>query len=91
MKGENHPMFGVKGKNHPNYGKHHSDETRKLMSEKARGENSSNSTLTEKNIIEIWKYLNEGILTHKEIAEKFGITKGTISKIKTGRTWKHIK
>jgi len=84
-----------KGKNNPNYGKHPSEETIKKISEKAKdkykGENNPSSILTEKNIIEIWKHINEGILTQKEIAEKFGVGHQTISDIKRGRTWKHIK
>ena len=37
--GENNPMYGRTGENNPMYGKHHSEETRKKMSESHMGEN----------------------------------------------------
>ena len=84
------------------YGKHHLKETKNLMSEtrkekfknkelNLKGENNSQSILTEKDVIKIWKYLNEGILNQKEIARKFGINRSTISNIKLGKRWNHIK
>jgi hypothetical protein len=36
-KGENNPSYGKRGKNSPLYGKSHSEETKKKMSEKAKG------------------------------------------------------
>ena len=84
-------LRNFKGENNPNYGKHPSNETRKLMSEKLRGENHPQSILTEKDVIKIWKYLEEGILTQKQIAEKFGVKQSIISAIKLGQKWKHIK
>jgi len=56
-----------------------------------KGENHPNSTLTEKDVIEMWRYLNEGILTQREIAKKFGVHQTIISDIKTGKRWKHIR
>lgn len=64
---------------------------KELQSEKKKGENNSQSILTEKDVIKIWNYLNEGILFQREIGEKFGVSNITISKIKTGKTWKHLK
>ena len=85
----------MKGENNPNYGKHPSEESNRKQSEKMKGkfcgENNPRSTLTEKKVIEIWKDLNEGILSQKEIAEKFGVDPTTISNIKTGRTWNYLK
>ena len=91
-KGENNSMFGI----------HHTEETKRKQSETRKelfrieklnnkGENNPHSTLTEKKVIEIWKDLNEGILSQKEIAEKFGVDPTTISNIKTGRTWNYLK
>jgi len=88
--------------NHYLFGKHPSDETRKKISKKLKekfksgelinlkGENHPNSILKEKDVIEIWKDLNEGILTQKEISEKFGVSRLTISAIKNNKIWKHI-
>jgi len=78
------------GENNPFYGKHHSEETKRKQSEKMKGENNSRSILIEKDVVEIWRYLNEGVLTQKEIAEKFGVSRLTISAIKTGRNWNHV-
>jgi len=84
----------MKGKNNPMFGKYRTEESKKKQSEKMkgkyRGENSSNSILTKKGIIEIKKLLEKEILTQKEIAEKFGVKQSTISNIKTGRTWSHV-
>jgi len=79
-----------KGENHPMFGKHHTEKAKRKQSEKMRGENSSNSILTEKDAIEILGDLNERKLTQKEIAEKFGVKQSTISNIKNKRRWKHI-
>jgi len=82
---ENHADF--KGEKHPMFGKHHSEKTKELK----RGENNPNSILTEQNVIEIRIDLNEEILTQKEIGEKFGVCRKTISLIKHRKLWKHIK
>ena len=39
--GENHPLHGVRGKENPNYGSKRSEETRRKISEKARGRDSA--------------------------------------------------
>jgi len=79
-----------------------SEETRQLMSEKKKGEantnygkdfsgeNGPNSVLKEQDVIEIRIDLKEGLLTQKEIGEKFGVSHHTISDIKRRKTWKHI-
>jgi len=65
-----------------------SEETKNKQSEKKKGENAPNSTLTEQDIILIKIDLCGGLLTQREIAKKFGVDKSTISSIKTGKTWK---
>ena len=67
-----------KGENNPMYGKDFS------------GENGPNHTLTEKDVIQIKKYLSEGILTQKEIGEKFNVSPMTISNIKLRKSWKYV-
>ena len=95
-------MIPMKGQNHPFYGKKHLEEERKKQSEtrkelfrigklNLKGEKNPRSKLTDKKVIKIWKYINEGILTQKEIGEIFSVHSKTISKIKTRKTWKHIK
>lgn len=118
-KGERHPFFGkhhseeskkkmsekLKGKfsgeNNPNFGKistffgkHHTTESKKKQSEIKKeiyvGENNPNSILIEKSVIEIWKYLNSGIFSQKEVGKKFCVDQTTISNIKTGKTWYYL-
>jgi len=84
-------------------GEHHSKETITKISESRkekfksgelkilRGENSTNHKLTEEQVIQIKLLLKEGILTQQEIADMFGVSQLTISAIKTGRSWSHIK
>jgi len=54
-----------------------------------RGEEQSSHILTDKDIPVIREMVREGFLL-REIAEKFGVTPQTISKIKNRRTWTHI-
>ena len=56
-----------------------------------KGENHPRSILKEKDVIEIRIDLSEGILSQREIGEKFGVNQTTISCIKHKRIWKHIK
>ena len=53
-----------------------------------KGELNPNSKLTEKDVIEIRIDLKEGILTQKEIGEKFGVSQVTISRIKLNKNWR---
>lgn len=63
-----------------------SDEERNIQI----GENQHNSKLKEYEVVEIKKMLNIGIGITK-IALKFNVHKNTISNIKRGVNWKHIK
>jgi len=54
------------------------------------GEKSLSSKLTNAQVVEIKKQLNEGILSMYRIAKNFGVHKVTIFDIKYGNTWKHI-
>ncbi len=85
---ENHADFS--GENGPFYKKTHSKESRKKMSESKSGENHPNSKLLEKNVVEIKELLKEKV-TQKKIAEIYGVSLSTISRINTGENWKHIK
>jgi predicted XRE-type DNA-binding protein len=97
-KGKNNPMFG---KHHSektketmsekHIGKHHSEETKLKISEKQKGESSPNHKLTEEQVIQIKLLLKEGILTQQEIADIFGVSQMTISRIKNEKRWKYIK
>ena len=73
-----HNSFHNKNENHPMFG-----------SERL-GEKSGNHKLKNFDIIEIRRLSDEGILTQKEIAKMFGVSRVTISNIKNRKYWKHI-
>lgn len=79
--GENHPFFGKK---RPDVSKRISGENNPMFK---IGENNPQAILTERNIVEIWKYLNKGDLIQKEIGLLFGVNQRTISNIKNGKSW----
>jgi len=75
-------------------GKYHSEKTRKKISENhsnTKGENNPNHKLTEEQVIQIKLLLKDGKLTHKEIADIFGVSRITISCIKNNKIWSYIK
>jgi len=83
-------------------GKHHTNNTKniisKTMKEKfknkelnLKGENHPRHKLTEEQVIQIKLLLKEGILTQQEIADMFCVSQMTISYIKRGKHWNHIK
>jgi len=76
--GSNNPNFGVNkriGKNATFYGKHHTKESKKLLS-------VARIKISDKVIIDIRVHLNEGILSQKVISKKFGVSEMTVSRIK---------
>ena len=54
-----------------------------------RGSECSISVLNEESVVEI-KYMFLKGLTNQDIAEIFGVARGTISKIRQKKTWKHV-
>lgn len=54
------------------------------------GESHGSAKLTNDNVREIRRLLQEGQLFQREIAEQFGVARSLISLIKTGRAWKHL-
>jgi len=52
-------------------------------------ERHNTAKLTEEDVYLIKGLIHHG-LTHKEIAEKFEVTKGCISRISCGQIWKHV-
>ena len=61
-----------------------------LFREVARGENVKNSKLRTSDIIEIRTLMREG-LSNPIIAGNYNVLKGTISKIKANKLWKHVQ
>lgn len=56
---------------------------------RGRGEKNGQAVLTEKDVIEIRKKLHDGI-SLSVIGKAHGVTKAAVSKIRTGRTWRHL-
>ena len=88
MSGIKNPMFNVHryGTENTFYGKHHSEDTKKILSYQKRGDKNPRSKLTKENIIEIIKLLTNKF-TCKKIAEKFKVSLSTIYLIKNKRSW----
>lgn len=56
-----------------------------------KGENHPQAILTKKDVLDIKKKLAEGILLQREIAKEYNIAQTTVSGIKRGTTWTHLK
>ena len=97
VSGDKNPMFG---KTHDDTikenlrkiktGLKHSIETRQKQSEKAKGNNNSNSKLNNDIVAEIRKEYANGKKAD-DLAKKYGVNKPCIWKIIHNYTWKHIK
>ena len=55
-----------------------------------RGESHNMAKLSDQYVLEILDLLKEGKLTQGEIAEIYGVCKGSISNINCGRTWQDL-
>lgn len=56
---------------------------------RGRGEKNGEAVLTEAKVIEIHKHLRDGTPL-SVIAKMYAVSKPAVSKIRTGRTWKHL-
>jgi group I intron endonuclease len=89
-KNRSNALKKYKGENHNWFGQHHKEETKKILSDLNIGENNKMAKLTEVDIIKIREFLNKKE-TQRKISKMFNVTQTTISKIKLGKVWKHIK
>lgn len=85
---EKNPMYGKIGELNPNYGKKHSEEQNKKQSIANSGENSATAKLTWKEVNDI-RALNLTLfsISHKTLADWYGVSKATIHHILTMRSW----
>lgn len=102
--GEDHPHYGNKhseetkrkmsesmsGKNNPHYGGL-SKELSEKLSDIRTGEGNPYAKLTESQAKEIKNLALKTDLSNMEIAKKFPVTHSTVSNIKNGKSWSHIK
>lgn len=72
-------------------GKQISDEMKKKIGEAQRGSKHNLAKLTEEQVAEIKMMLMDGKLTQVCIAWLYGVNKTTITAIKKGRIWGHVK
>jgi len=68
-----------KGENHPMFGKHHSDKSKKKISE------NNPNRLSNQKIIGIRNDINKKIFSGKEIAKKHKISESVVSRIRNGK------
>ncbi len=62
----------------------HSKDRRRLHS----GERNRRAKLSENDVVQIRLLLQEGELRHKDIAGMFGVSRGAITAINRGETWR---
>jgi len=55
-----------------------------------KGEQNGGSRLTDDAVREIRALLAAGVLSQRRVAERFGVTQGVVSRINTGKSWRHI-
>jgi len=84
---ENHKInIGISNK-----GRIFSEESKNKIKEKMKGEKNYSSILISQDVIQIKLLLKEGLLTQQEIADIFGVSRQTVSSIRTEKRWSHIK
>ncbi len=66
-------------------------EDRKKAGNTARGSKIASAKLNEDVVREIRRLLKEGVLTQQAIADRFGVSDTTISHIRSGARWGHLK
>lgn len=74
----------------PKENTHHAYKIGLAKHKEQNGELNSQAKLCENDVIQIINLLKEGVLTHKSIGEKFGVSRGCIGLIKNNKTWRHI-
>lgn len=71
-------------------GKTHTEDSKRKIRERLRGEGGANAKLNNEKVIQIKTILKDSNLKQKEIAEIFGVNPVTIGDIKRGKSWSHI-
>jgi len=66
------------------------DHTDNIRDAYNRGQRSD-SPLTKQDVVEIKRKLADGEKTQREIAEEFGVVRGCIANIATGRNWSRVE
>ena len=90
MKGKKHSEETKQKISAANKGRKFSPEVIEKLKNRFPGTSHPLSKLTEVEILEIYKLSWEKKLTQNEIAKKFNIRQGHVTKIKHGKLWKKI-
>lgn len=56
-----------------------------------RGEKNGSSKATESQALRVISLLKDGILKHRQIADKVGVSKNIVKDISRGKTWRHLQ
>ena len=96
-KGKNNPMYGKSPSEETrrklsisSTGHKHTDEVKEILSKAKRGEFSTSAKLTTKQVLEIRELLKQNKYTCREISNRYNVSRGCISSIKNGYTWKYV-
>lgn len=90
LSGELHPMYGRRGELSPIYGRKHAEESKVIMSDKARGEKNSSAKLTENDVIAIRQMVESGS-SYPQIASIFNVSTASVCNIIKRKNWQHVK
>lgn len=67
-----------------------SNKAKAMSSKKLLGENNINSKITEKEVIEVRKAYNNGVIDIATIKTKYGMCRRAVENMLVGRTYKHV-
>jgi len=90
-----HSILHMSGGKHPMFRKHQSEKTKQSMRENHadfKGEKHPQSVLTKQDVIKMKSFWDNNIkISNKLLSKWYKVNPQTISKIKTGKAWTHIK
>lgn len=104
-RGEKSHHWGKRGKETNRFGKKHTQETKKIISDKLSGRVMDEETkkkigrscrgktakLTQEKVVDIKNLLENGDISQKDIANIFNVSNHAICNIKRGRTWNYVE
>jgi group I intron endonuclease len=88
LRAENHPLYGRIGKDAVWFEKHHTDETKKKISDMKCGDKSTTAKLDWEKVNQIRNLYKTDKYTHRQLAEMYGVKKTTIYCILNNISWK---
>jgi len=77
-----------KGMTSPMKGKKHTEETKRMMSESRSGENNVRAVVTWEIVREMRRMYAEGVMSQRNIAKHFKVSRGCVRSILKNKTWR---